>query len=368
MVFNNTGSDSELPIRVRHPSPARPGVSDVINRLEVAAYSATSSADRMTGAFHLAATRGVLKEMNRLFTNGARIDCEFEGVTALHRAAWRGHRKVAIFLLERDANIEAKATPTNPEALGARPLHYASSGGCEDVVRVLLDHKADMAARDARGAQPLHRAAQRGQEGIVRLLVKRGADIEARNVNGWTPIMVAAGQGHLPVLRALLNREGRPNLPKADIHVVSDIGETPLHAAAWYNSRNTAEYLLDRKLVSVNNTTDDKLTPLHMAAIQGHADMAELLLSRGAKLSARTHRGETPLDIALLRRRTAVEALLRSAKATQDEKRRQEEMKRQEGKRIQEEEKQESTQDQEGNSNKTSQKALEDDRDGSVPT
>ncbi len=51
---------------------------------------------------------------------------------------------------------------------------------------ILLQHKADTAAKDVKGNAPLHYAAGYGKGGIVRMLVEAGADITAKNEAGQT--------------------------------------------------------------------------------------------------------------------------------------------------------------------------------------
>ena len=70
------------------------------------------------------------------------------------------------------ANKEA-----NKEANGQRPLSLAASGGFEAVVQLLLDHGADVNAKNNNGWMALHTAASGGHEAVVRLLLDRGADV-----------------------------------------------------------------------------------------------------------------------------------------------------------------------------------------------
>ncbi|WP_242166502.1 ankyrin repeat domain-containing protein [Lysobacter sp. M15] len=62
-----------------------------------------------------------------------------------------------------------------------------------------------------------------------------------------------------------------------------------LHAAGYWNSVNTARYLLDHG-VDPNTTNDGGGTPLMVAVSEGGPDVARLLLARAARVDNRTLR------------------------------------------------------------------------------
>ena len=61
-----------------------------------------------------------------------------------------------------------------------------------DIVRQLIDHGADVAARDETRLTPLHLAAFSGSVETVRLLIEHGADVTARDVCNATPLHSAS--------------------------------------------------------------------------------------------------------------------------------------------------------------------------------
>jgi len=63
---------------------------------------------------------------------------------------------------------------------------------------------------------------------------------------------------------------------------------------------DVAEYLLD-KGCDRDLTDNDGWTALHWAAAYNHLYVAQVLFRYGAKLDARTNRGETPADVATRR-------------------------------------------------------------------
>lgn len=86
---------------------------------------------------------------------------------------------------------------------GYAALHSASQNGHEEIVRLLIEHGADVNAtiidspslpyKEIKvGASPLHLAAWNGHEGICRILIEAGADVGAKNAVGATPEVIAS--------------------------------------------------------------------------------------------------------------------------------------------------------------------------------
>ena len=116
-----------------------------------------------------------------------------DGWTPLHLAAFMGHASVAQLLLARGAPVDAVSS----NAMANTPLCAALAGrGSADVVRLLLDARADVSFRAALGVTPIHLAASRGADPLVQLLLDHGADASARMDDGTTPAAIAAGRGH----------------------------------------------------------------------------------------------------------------------------------------------------------------------------
>ncbi|PSN58644.1 ankyrin, partial [Corynespora cassiicola Philippines] len=59
---------------------------------------------------------------------------------------------------------------------GWTPLHWAAWGGHETVVRLLIDHGANIDAKSTERETVLHLAASGGNEAVAQLLVDSGAD------------------------------------------------------------------------------------------------------------------------------------------------------------------------------------------------
>jgi uncharacterized protein len=122
-----------------------------------------------------------------------------DGFTALHLAAFFGHRHAVEELLERHADPNAWASGS----LRVQPLHSAIAAGHEAVARLLVDHGADVDAAQDGGISPLHEAAANGLDDLAELLVRRGADRNALTQDILTPADLAERAGHLELARRL---------------------------------------------------------------------------------------------------------------------------------------------------------------------
>jgi len=85
----------------------------------------------------------------------------------------------------------------------AEPLCEASYEGHLDVVKLLLEARADVTAVDKYGATPLHKASAKGHIDVVKLLVELGADVAAADKVEKTPLHKASDRGHIDVVEFL---------------------------------------------------------------------------------------------------------------------------------------------------------------------
>lgn len=97
-----------------------------------------------------------------------------DGWTALHLAAFFGHRDLAALLLERGADVNARSR-SETFAQANTPLHAAAANRHLEVAQLLVARGADVNARDGSGFTPLALAANGRSDLLMLLLLENGA-------------------------------------------------------------------------------------------------------------------------------------------------------------------------------------------------
>jgi uncharacterized protein len=99
-----------------------------------------------------------------------------DGWTALHLAAFFGHRDLVGLLIDRGADINARSKSVR-FAQENTPLHAAAANRQTAAAEVLIDRGADINARDGRGFTPLGLAASSRNDLLVIRLLGLGAQV-----------------------------------------------------------------------------------------------------------------------------------------------------------------------------------------------
>ena len=135
-------------------------------------------ADRVGTGLMIAAWIGDLEMMKLFIARGADVNkANAVGEQALMHAAWRGNRAMLNLLLANGAKVDQ-------EPMRWSALHYAAFAGHKDIVARLLDRDADINARSTNGSSVLMMAVYEGHEGLVKDLLARGADRGVKNDRG----------------------------------------------------------------------------------------------------------------------------------------------------------------------------------------
>lgn len=136
--------------------------------------------------------------------------CDLKGHTPLHLACERDHLAVAIMLLDRGADVHARADG------GRMALHMAARFASAEMVEMLLERgKADPNARTAEGRTPLHYAASAARDGneerrdVLRVLRDWGADPTIPDRKKKLPRDVAQARDHWDAAATLRRAETR---------------------------------------------------------------------------------------------------------------------------------------------------------------
>ncbi|HTP73134.1 MAG TPA: ankyrin repeat domain-containing protein [Burkholderiaceae bacterium] len=119
------------------------------------------------------------------------------GETALMFAALHGRLQMAQRLIERGAAVTQD---------GWNPLHYAATGPEPKIVALLLNKGAPIDARSPNGTTALMMAARYGSEQSVMLLLQQRADPAARNERGLNAADFARSAGRESLAKRLESR------------------------------------------------------------------------------------------------------------------------------------------------------------------
>ena len=203
---------------------------------------------------------------------------EPESEAELHDAAFVGST------LRVEAALQRPEDP-NADGLGDSPLTAAAYSGQIDVVRLLLEARADTGMPEDESQTPLEAASELGYQDIVRLLLESRADGGTPRVTLETPIWLASSSGHEEIVRLLLEA-GAPT------EASYDDGETPLLQACERGHLATAAVLLNAN-ADVNTRGEGGRTPLREACEGGHLDIVRLLSRAGGDAHAADDLGRT---------------------------------------------------------------------------
>lgn len=177
-------------------------------------------------------------------------------------------------------------------------------------------------------------AIARGDEQTVQTSLDAGNDPNKWDSNGKTPLMVAAQAGHAHIVRLLLANGSNPNLGGENgsaiesaacggnvevVRLLVDSGAIfarvvqPLALAASLGNIDVVTFLVETKLVPVDDYENCDWIPLHLAVAGGHVETVAYLLKKGSNPSRGDSLGLTAFDWA--------EKMLRCEQLTSENKR-----------------------------------------------
>lgn len=242
--------------------------------------------------------------------------CHADSTQDLFKAIDNKDLNAAQAALDAGANVNALVENILNIA-NISPLWYAVNHDATDIVKLLLDHGANVnftAPLDH--STPLTVAAERGDTEICGLLLEKGATVEVFDgLMEYSPLMWAAEVGHDDEVALLLahgavvdaqNKHGVTALQVAAnaasaqllldhgayVNAQDDQGVTALDHTATSNDTARLKLLLLRK-AEVNHADKDGWTALFYATGTSTAENAQTLLAHGAKLNAIDGKGKT---------------------------------------------------------------------------
>jgi ankyrin repeat protein len=213
-----------------------------------------------------------------LLAKGADVNARNEaGQTPLHRVSMirRQGTRIEIpaeVLLAHGAEVDAK------DKSGNTPIHFAIKNGHGKLIDLLLSKGAIISKDD--NLLPYEEASLNAvwsnHADVLKVLLDHGADVNAADRWGWSLLHYATWEGNADMTKMLLEKGANPN------NVEREYGQTPLHRAALRSRKTVAEMLLDHG-ANVNAKDWYGKTPLTLAKENSHTEIVELLRKHGAK-------------------------------------------------------------------------------------
>ncbi|EAX92122.1 hypothetical protein TVAG_224840 [Trichomonas vaginalis G3] len=134
------------------------------------------------------------------------------------------------YFLSNGANI-------NEDNDGKTALHYAAWKNSKETAEILISHGINFNKKDERGKTALHTAAWKNSKETAEILISHGININEKDNSGETALHTAAWKNSKETAEILISHG-------ININEKDNSGETALHTAAWKNSKETAEILI----------------------------------------------------------------------------------------------------------------------------
>lgn len=171
-------------------------------------------------------------------------------LSPIHRAAQNGD----VTSIKRELNsgvfVDLPTLNVADTMDGMTPLMLACNLGQDEAVELLIEHGADIMARNSGGATALHYSIYRTSNATI-LLLKSGAAIDTQSINGLTPLMIAAMYGPLSQVEVLL-------AAGADLHLKDGEGNSAFDWAKQKGRPKVIELLESALLDDVTEDSTDE--------------------------------------------------------------------------------------------------------------
>lgn len=179
---------------------------------------------------------------------------------------------------------------------------FIRSMDCEQhaMVQLILDHNADIEAKDSLGLTAAVEAVGNDNRAMLSLLLDRGADVNITELRKSPPLLygsdsllhfAARDERRVDIVQFLLDRG-------ADVNTRNMHGRSPLHFAATHSTSTILDCLVDHGAL-LDIADEDGVTPL-MSAVQEHRlETLTSLIKRGARLDIMDSTGKSPLHLAI---------------------------------------------------------------------
>ncbi|HSI84501.1 MAG TPA: ankyrin repeat domain-containing protein [Candidatus Methylacidiphilales bacterium] len=237
-------------------------------------------------ALHKACDDGDLEKVKELVAQGAAVDSSSGKYkfTPLTAAAGGGHLEVLKFLLENKAN------PDLADIQGSTPLLHACWNDKTECALALMEAGANVSQGSKDKRTPLMYAAHKGNDKIVAALIARKVRLDD-NCDSGPAVTWAASASNLSTLKLLVEAGAKltlmPAKARPDIYSI-------MARAAEKKDVAMINYLVEQK-VDINTPSADGGTALFAATKYADARTIDRLVELGININAQNNEGDTAL-------------------------------------------------------------------------
>ncbi|RDW61987.1 hypothetical protein BP6252_11420 [Coleophoma cylindrospora] len=215
-----------------------------------------------------------------LVSNGANINHLSEGGTPLYLASKWGYSEVVKVYIEHKADLEIQVT-TDPDD-GHTALDMAVIKGQALVLRLLLEAGANINHRAKNNTFPLQypitrTVDEKEAEDCLRMLLEYSPPLDMRDDTGYTALGSILRRTPVSLVRLLVNAGAPIESPTKE-------GVTPLGRAVLMNNIDVLKYLISKKAV-IDIPNGKWGGPLHMACQWGTLEIVKILIEGGADVN-----------------------------------------------------------------------------------
>ena len=264
-------------------------------------------------AVYFVSQNGDIEIIELLISQKADLNiCSYEGYSPIMIASGYGNKEIVQLLLKNGAKPDNNCSESNPTA-----LYFAAKQGFYDIVKILIQYKANINYTDADGMHPIDLINfEKDNMDILKFMVDNGADykfkfflaigsndvksvkkmLKTENVNQTvseiklTPLMLACEYGNMEIIQLLIDKG-------AEVNQIDASGKSAIVYTISSDKLEIARYLIDKG--AELNLFYDGISPLIKAIIEEKWEFAELFIEKGANVNA--FQTITPMDVTLFK-------------------------------------------------------------------
>jgi len=169
--------------------------------------------------------------------------------------------------------IQQKADVNMMSRRGDPALAIAYSHGFFEIAAELIRNGAEV--NDRYGLAMVMNECEKGNTDLIKLLILHGADINGKNKAGTFPLLLACAENQIPAIKILIESG-------ADVNATDNNGTSALMVCAARGIEQAVDLLIQKGAdVSIRN--NEGITALDSAEQKGHSHIADMLKAAGAR-------------------------------------------------------------------------------------